>query len=85
MRGTHEHSRFTVIMGGPNESGHDVGGWAVPDQRLVLFVFFVVENRLEPTAQPDFRIQTSRPMPSVLMSALPKGVEAARRRKSSGV
>src|SRR5580692_8187740 len=23
MRGTHEHSRFTVIMGGPNKSGHD--------------------------------------------------------------
>jgi len=23
MRGTHEHSRSTVIMGGPNKSGHD--------------------------------------------------------------
>jgi len=23
MRGTHEHSRSAVIMGGPNKSGHD--------------------------------------------------------------
>ena len=23
MRGTHEHSHSTVIMGGPNKSGHD--------------------------------------------------------------
>jgi hypothetical protein len=32
MRGIHEHSRFTVIMGGPNTSGHD-GKIGHPDKK----------------------------------------------------
>jgi hypothetical protein len=44
MRGTHEHESRTVIMGGPNKSGHDGWGWAPAADRahaFVLFVFFV--------------------------------------------
>jgi hypothetical protein len=43
MRGTDEHSRITVIMGGPNKSGYDGRGWSASARVLfVLFVFFVV-------------------------------------------
>ena len=35
LRGTHEHSHFTVIMGDPNKSGHDGLGRLASDRYAI--------------------------------------------------
>jgi hypothetical protein len=53
MRGTHEHSRITVIMGGPNKSGHDDKKRArrASLHPLAFLAFLAVKQAAQPHAQ----------------------------------